>query len=66
MLVEISYVEAREVSLMLRYCFDAGMNAPNCTSEALQVYLNVATKLQDALGITETPWSKPELYKPKE
>ncbi len=66
MIVELSDAEAREVCLALRYFFDAGIKHPNCTSETLQVYINVATKLQDALRITETPWEKPELYEPKE
>ena len=66
MLVELSEAEAREVCLMLRYIYDGSSQIPHCTTEALQIYINVATKLQDALRITETPWNKPELYEPKD
>lgn len=57
MLIDITEVEAREVCcLMLRYVFDASDNTSRCTPDAMQIYTSVATKLQDALGITETPW----------
>lgn len=65
MLVELSDAEAREVCLILRYVYDGSEGIPKCTSEALQIYINVVTKLQDALGIADTPWAKPELYEPK-
>ena len=65
MLVEINDAEAREVCLVLRYFYDESAKIPHCTPEALQIYINVATKLQDALGIADTPCAKPELYEPK-
>lgn len=66
MLVEISELEAREVCLMLRHVYDAGAKIPHCTSDALQIYIDVVAKLQDALRIRDTPWEKPELYEPEE
>jgi len=65
MLVEINDAEAREVCLALRYFYDESAKIPHCTPEALQIYINVATKLQDALKIAETPWEKPEMYEPQ-
>lgn len=66
MLVEISEAEAREVCLILRHVYDEGAKIPHCTSDALQIYINVATKLQDALRIKDTPWEKPEMYESEE
>ena len=66
MQIEITEAEAREVCLVLRYLYDASLETPYCTQEALQVYISVATKLQDALRISDTPWNQPELYEPQD
>lgn len=66
MLIDLGEAEAREVCLILRHVYDAGAVIPHCTSDALQIYINVATKIQDALRIGDTPWENPELYEPRE
>jgi hypothetical protein len=65
-LVEISEAEAREVCLILRHVYDAGVTITDCTPDALQIYISVATKLQDALKISDTPWENPDLYESRE
>lgn len=62
MTIDLTPEEAKEIALVLRHFYDASTEHPNSTESHFVILASVIAKLQDGLGIKDTPWESPNKY----